>query len=97
MPLLAKERDGLENIVFAGGVCTVNPEPLADFIDFFSIGEGEESTPQIIECYRAAKRARQHEAGGISARDREDRGRVCAVAVHAYLQLTTARSRAIVP
>ena len=56
VPLLAKDRDGLENIVFAGGVCTVNPEPLADFIDFFSIGEGEESTPQIIECYRAAKK-----------------------------------------
>ena len=56
VPLLAKERDGLENIVFAGGVCTVNPEPLADFIDFFSIGEGEESTPQILECYRAAKK-----------------------------------------
>ena len=56
VPLLAKDRDGLENIVFAGGVCTVNPEPLAEFIDFFSIGEGEESTPQILECYRAAKK-----------------------------------------
>ena len=56
VPLLAKERDGLENIVFAGGVCTVNSEPLAEFIDFFSIGEGEESTPQILECYRAAKK-----------------------------------------
>ena len=42
LPLLAKDRKGLEGIVFAGGVCTVNPEPLADFIDFFSIGEGEE-------------------------------------------------------
>ena len=56
LPLLAKDRKGLEGIVFAGGVCTVNPEPLADFIDFFSIGEGEESTREIIECYRAAKR-----------------------------------------
>ena len=56
LPLLAKARKGLEGIVFAGGVCTVNPEPLADFIDFFSIGEGEESTREIIECYRAAKR-----------------------------------------
>ena len=56
VPLLAKDREGLENIVFAGGVCTVNPEPLAEFIDFFSIGEGEESTPQILECYRAAKK-----------------------------------------
>ena len=56
VPLLAKDREGLENIVFAGGVCTVNPEPLADFVDFFSIGEGEESTPEIIACYHAAKK-----------------------------------------
>ena len=45
IPLYARERSGLHGIVFAGGVCAVNPEPLADFIDFFSIGEGEEMTP----------------------------------------------------
>ena len=56
VPLLAREREGLENIVFAGGVCAVNPEPLADFIDFFSIGEGEEITKEIIDCYRQAKK-----------------------------------------
>ena len=56
VPLLAREREGLENIVFAGGVCAVNPEPLTDFIDFFSLGEGEEITKEIIECYRQAKK-----------------------------------------
>ena len=56
VPLLAKDREGLENIVFAGGVCAVNPEPLADFIDFFSLGEGEDITKEIIECYRQAKK-----------------------------------------
>ena len=56
VPLLSRERDGLENIVFAGGVCAVNPEPLADFIDFFSLGEGEEITKEIIDCYRQAKK-----------------------------------------
>ena len=55
VPLLAREREGLENIIFAGGVCAVNPEPLADFIDFFSLGEGEEITKEIIDCYRQAK------------------------------------------
>ena len=30
--------------MFAGGVCAFNPEPLADFIDFFSLGEGEDIT-----------------------------------------------------
>ena len=56
VPKLASEREGLHNLVFAGGVCTVNPEPLADFIDFFSIGEGEEMTPEILTLYRTAKR-----------------------------------------
>ena len=37
-------------------MCAVNPEPLADFIDFFSLGEGEEITKEIIECYRQAKK-----------------------------------------
>lgn len=55
IPLLAKDRHDLHGIVFAGGVCTVNPEPLADFIDFFSIGEGEEMTPEILNLYDKAK------------------------------------------
>ena len=55
IPLHAKERQGLHNIVFAGGVCAFNPEPLADFFDFFSLGEGEESTPQIVGLYDRAK------------------------------------------
>ena len=55
VPLHSKDREGLHNIVFAGGVCAFNPEPLADFIDFFSLGEGEEITPQIISLYDRAK------------------------------------------
>ena len=55
VPLHAKDRKGLKNIVFAGGVCTFNPEPLAEFVDFFSIGEGEEITPEIIALYDCAK------------------------------------------
>ncbi len=56
VPLHSRDRKGLHNIVFAGGVCAYNPEPLADFIDFFSLGEGEEITPEILECYRKARR-----------------------------------------
>ena len=55
VPLRAKDRTGLKNIVFAGGVCAFNPEPLADFVDFFSIGEGEEITPEILQVYDRAK------------------------------------------
>jgi len=55
IPLHSKDRQGLRNIVFAGGVCAFNPEPLADFIDFFSLGEGEESTVEIVSLYDRAK------------------------------------------
>ena len=55
VPLHAKDRKGLRNIVFAGGVCAFNPEPLAEFIDFFSLGEGENSTVEIVALYDRAK------------------------------------------
>lgn len=56
IPIHSKDRHDLKNIVFAGGVCTFNPEPFAEFIDFFSLGEGEYSTVEIVECYQQAKK-----------------------------------------
>ncbi len=55
VPLRSKDRTGLQGIVFAGGVCAFNPEPLADFIDFFSLGEGEDITVEIVCLYDHAK------------------------------------------
>jgi len=55
VPLKSKDRHGLKNIVFAGGVCAFNPEPLAEYIDFFSLGEGEEITREIVSLYDRAK------------------------------------------
>ena len=55
VPLHSRDRQGLKNIVFAGGVCAFNPEPLADYIDFFSLGEGEESTVEIVSVYQKAQ------------------------------------------
>ena len=60
VPLRSRDRHDLKNIVFAGGVCAFNPEPLAEFIDFFSLGEGEEITVEIVSLYDRAK------AGGWS-------------------------------
>ncbi len=56
IPMRAAERKELKNIVFAGGACIYNPEPLADFIDFFVLGEGEEVTVEILELYQKAKK-----------------------------------------
>ena len=55
LPLRSSQRDGLKNIVFAGGVCAFNPEPLAEYIDFFSLGEGEDITVEIVSLYDRAK------------------------------------------
>ncbi|MBE6985064.1 MAG: TIGR03960 family B12-binding radical SAM protein [Ruminococcaceae bacterium] len=55
IPLHREDRTDLKHMVFAGGACMYNPEPLADFVDFFSIGEGEEVTVEILELYRKAK------------------------------------------
>ena len=55
LPLYSKDRHDLKNIVFAGGVCAYNPEPLADYIDFFSLGEGEDITVEIVNLYDKAK------------------------------------------
>ncbi len=56
IPLRAAERTELSHMVFAGGACMYNPEPLADFVDFFCIGEGEEMLPEVLDCYRQGKR-----------------------------------------
>jgi len=55
LPLRSDERQDLKNIVYAGGVCAFNPEPLADYIDFFALGEGEELAVEIVALYDRAK------------------------------------------
>ncbi len=55
IPLLREERAEDAPIVVAGGPCAFNPEPLADFIDAFMVGDGEE---QIIELNRVIRDGR---------------------------------------
>ncbi|MGN1131501.1 MAG: TIGR03960 family B12-binding radical SAM protein, partial [Ruminococcus sp.] len=55
IPVCSKDRKGLKNIVVAGGPCACNPEPLADFIDIFFIGEGEEVDLEVMELYRKCR------------------------------------------
>lgn len=57
VPLLAKERTDTDPFVIVGGPCVYNPEPLADFFDFAVIGEGEEIMIEIMDCYKAWKKA----------------------------------------
>ncbi len=58
IPLRSKDRgDTLDiPIIVAGGPCVCNPEPLADFIDAFQIGEGEEMMMEFLELLDKAKK-----------------------------------------
>lgn len=56
IPIKSCDRKELSQIVVAGGPCACNPEPLADFIDIFFIGEGEEVDLEVIELYRQCKK-----------------------------------------
>jgi radical SAM family uncharacterized protein len=53
MPLLSRERDATYPLVCAGGNAVFNPEPMADFIDFFVMGEGEDVIIEIVQTMRA--------------------------------------------
>ncbi len=55
LPVRAEQRTDLSPIVVVGGTCAYNPEPLAPFVDIFSLGEGEDVTVEMIELYRQAK------------------------------------------
>ena len=55
LPLRAKDRPGLTPLVFAGGTCCVNPEPMAPFLDLCVVGEGEEVNCEVLELLLRAK------------------------------------------
>jgi len=54
---LASERTEEEPFVIAGGPCIFNPEPLADFLDFCIIGDGEEVMVEVMTAYKDWKKA----------------------------------------
>ena len=56
IPLLAKDRTDEHPIVMGGGPCTYNPEPIAEFFDFFYIGEGETQYDAILDMYKEMKK-----------------------------------------
>ena len=51
LPLYARDRDDDMPIIIGGGPCSYNPEPIADFFDCFSIGEGEDMLPEFTRLY----------------------------------------------
>ncbi len=55
VPLRSADRTSLAPLVVAGGPCVCNAEPMADFIDLFFLGEGEEVDLEVIDLYKKYK------------------------------------------
>ncbi len=59
IPLYSKDRDESCPIIIGGGPCSYNPEPVADFFDIFSIGEGEFSLVETVKLYIEYKKTHE--------------------------------------
>lgn len=57
VPLTSAARGDGMPFVCAGGACAYNPEPLAEIIDFFIMGEGEEVMGELMDAYTAWKQS----------------------------------------
>jgi radical SAM family uncharacterized protein len=57
IPVLASERGSPHPFVIAGGSATLNPEPMADFVDLFVLGDGEEVLGELIDTFRTWKKS----------------------------------------
>ncbi len=58
IPVMASERSETDPLIIAGGPTAISPEPVADFIDIFLVGDGEESLPHCIELFQDMKQRR---------------------------------------
>jgi radical SAM family uncharacterized protein/radical SAM-linked protein len=57
LPLRARDRDQRHSLVIAGGAQAFSPEPMAEFIDAFIVGDGEEVIHAVLDAVRDARRA----------------------------------------
>ncbi len=58
IPLKSSDRDELTPVICVGGPCCCNPEPMADFVDIVFLGEGEDSTNQVLDLLKECKAKR---------------------------------------
>ena len=65
IPLLASEREEEMPLVIAGGPCAMQPEPLADFVDLFVLGEAEELLPELIGIFSRWKEEGKRDKGRL--------------------------------
>jgi len=67
IPVMASERDETDPLIIAGGPCAISPEAVADFIDIFLIGDGEESLPRLVDLLKEMKQKKLSRAEKITS------------------------------
>ncbi len=65
IPFFAKDRDLSFPLIIAGGPCTCNPEPVADFFDAMVIGDGENVILEMADCWMAWKQGGGNDKGRL--------------------------------
>src|SRR5437867_3821038 len=66
IPLRAVDRRAHDPLILMGGVCAFsNPEPIAPFMDFIVVGEGEELVGELMQAYREGYRERETFLDGL--------------------------------
>ncbi|MFX0549255.1 TIGR03960 family B12-binding radical SAM protein [Hathewaya histolytica] len=59
IPLKSEERDENDPIIFFGGPCVYNPEPLYAIADFFALGEGEEELNDVLDIFKVYRKEKK--------------------------------------
>ena len=59
IPFMSNQRDENYPLIIAGGPCTCNPEPVADFFDAMVIGDGERVVIEMVDCWKTWRRSHQ--------------------------------------
>ena len=65
IPIRSSERSDKDPLIIAGGPACFNPEPVAEFIDAFIIGDGEEAIEEIVEVYKGFRLRKSAFAFGL--------------------------------
>ncbi|MFC1921412.1 TIGR03960 family B12-binding radical SAM protein [Chloroflexota bacterium] len=68
IPVRTAERDDSHPLIIAGGSCALNPETMADFIDLFVIGEGEEVLSELLDVFRRWKQEKSNSKEDLLSR-----------------------------
>src|SRR6056297_1108718 len=66
VPLHSEQRTLADPLVVAGGPCCQNPEPMADFVDLFVLGDGEPALPEICDLWVELREAYRRPEGSVA-------------------------------